>query len=558
MNIIDILITRAEADPDKPAYIYLEDGEIKERILTFKDVERVATGIGGHLVNRNETACILIFEAGLDFVKSFWACLWAGKKAVPVSFPVRKRGFQPLARLIADIGNVLFLTNRASYQKMQRQFGSHPAFTENAWLLTEDLEIAPVPIPAAVLKGSDIAILQYTSGSTGSPKGVMVSHDNVLHNVAFIQRTFGLTSETVGVTWLPHFHDMGLVDGFVEPVFSGFTRVFLSPVHFAEQPARWLKAISRYRAHYSGGPNFAYDLCVARITDEQLASIDLMDMAYLYNGAEAIHQHTLENFARRFADNGYRADKMVTCYGMAETTLAVCFSPRGKTAPTVALNQEQYRNGTIEIEPDSRLIKVSSGTPPDDVVVKIVEPTTGRELGAMQIGEIWTQSPSVCQGYWKKERENADIFCAKIDGQPGSFLRTGDLGFLSEGALYITGRHKDLIIYHGVNYYPDDLEASLSRFVEIHGVSSAAFSVDNGSNEKIVIVSEVSRSALKDLNKDALIAAIKHEIFSEFALPVSDIVLVTPRSLPKSTSGKIQRKQCKNLYLANQLNRLNS
>lgn len=176
----------------------------------------------------------------------------------------------------------------------------------------------------------------------------------------------------------------------------------------------------------------------------------------------------------------------------------------------------------------------------------------------MQIGEIWTQSPSVCQGYWKKERESTDIFRAKLDHHPGSFLRTGDLGFLSEGALYITGRHKDLIIYHGVNYYPDDLEASISTFEEMHGVRSAAFSLDIGSNEEIVIVSEVNRAALKDLNQAALIAAIKHTIFSEFGLPVSDVVLVTPLSLPKSTSGKIQRKQCKNLYLANQLSRLNS
>jgi acyl-CoA synthetase (AMP-forming)/AMP-acid ligase II len=556
MNIIDILITRAEANPDKPAYIYLEDGEINEKILTYQDVRRAAAGIGGHLVHRKETACILIFEAGLDFVKAFWACLWAGKKAVPVSFPVRKRGFDPLARLIDDIGSVLLLTDRASYQKMQQWFESHPAFAENEWLVTEDLEKEPMPIPASKLKGSDTAILQYTSGSTGNPKGVMVSHDNVLHNVAYIQRTFGLTSETVGVTWLPHFHDMGLIDGFVESVFSGFTRVFLSPMHFAERPARWLKAISRYRAHYSGGPNFAFDLCVARITDEQLESIDLTDLAYLYNGAEAIHHHTLENFALRFADKGYRADKMVTCYGMAEATLAICFSSRGKPAPAIAIDREEYGNGIIKIDPGSSLIKVSSGIPADDVIVKIVEPATGRELDAMQVGELWTQSPSVCKGYWNKDRENADIFHARIDGQPGDFLRTGDIGFISDGALYITGRHKDLIIYHGINYYPDDLEASLSKFIEMSGVSSAAFSIDGKNHEEVVIVSEVSRSAVKDLDKAALIVAIKHEIFSRFALPVSDVVLVAPRSLPKSTSGKIQRKQCRNLYLANQLNRL--
>lgn len=556
MSILDIFIKRAEDNASKPAYIFLEDGESVEEILTYGQLRIAAQNVGSQLGIRKERACILLFPSGLDFLKAFWGCLWGGKIAVPVSFPARKRGLGPLSKVIEDVGDTVVLTDRAAYDKMKRWFGSLPVFLQIDWLLIEELVANEGISPCVSSSGEEIAILQYTSGSTGNPKGVMVTHGNVMHNLGLIQTTFGLSEDTIGVTWLPHFHDMGLIDGFIEPVFSGFTCVFMSPLDFVQKPARWLWAISRYRAYYSGGPNFAYDLCVNRITDEQLEPIDLSHLEFIYNGAEAIHSSTLDNFASRFKDKGYAAKKMVTCYGMAETTLAICFSPRGEPAPEIALNKEFYLEGVIKQESDSNFIKVGSGIASEDVVLKIVDPLSLKELGERQIGEIWTQSESVSPGYWGKDLETEKTFFARIEDAEGSFLRTGDLGFLSKGALYITGRLKDLIIYHGINYFPEDLEESLSEVPELKGYHRAAFSVDNARVEGIVIVVEVGVAALKGMIIEDLVSKIKHIVFSESSLPISDVVVVSPRSLPKSTSGKIQRSQCKKLYLLGELKKI--
>ncbi|MBD3560349.1 amino acid adenylation domain-containing protein, partial [Planktothrix sp. FACHB-1355] len=422
------------------------------------------------------------------------------------------------------------------------------------------------------IKGENLAFLQYTSGSTATPKGVMVSHQNILHNQRLIQTAFGHTEESIVVGWLPLFHDMGLIGNVLQPLYLGIPCILMSPMAFLQRPVRWLQAISRYKATTSGGPNFAYDLCVKQISDEQKANLDLSSWSVAFNGAEPIRAETLHNFANAFASCGFRPEAFHPCYGMAETTLIVSGglkenAPKIQSIESAAL--QQNRVVTIDLENTSCQNIVSCGQPLKDTQVVIVRPDSLTRCQPDEVGEIWVAGGSVTQGYWHRLEETKRTFhayltdsrqddCSQDSRQDAcstrTFLRTGDLGFLHEGELFVTGRLKDLIIIRGRNYYPQDIEQIAQQsHPGLQAGSSAAFAVEIAGEERLAVALEVKRTYLRNLNSEEIIAAIRGAIAENYELPVCAVLLLKTGSIPKTSSGKIKRQACRLGFLEGSL-----
>ncbi|MBE9214687.1 amino acid adenylation domain-containing protein [Plectonema cf. radiosum LEGE 06105] len=404
-----------------------------------------------------------------------------------------------------------------------------------------------------------LAFLQYTSGSTGMPKGVMVSHGNLLANLAAIHQCFAHSSHSQGVIWLPPYHDMGLIGGILQPLYGGFPVALMSPVDFLQKPFQWLEAISRYKATTSGGPNFAYDLCVRKITPEQRETLDLSSWEVAFNGAEPIRAETLTKFAETFASCGFRASSFYPCYGMAESTLIVTGGVK-KDAPilTSVDGKGLLENRVIPASTKTNYAQtfVSSGNNIENHQIVIVHPETLQRCSDDEVGEIWIRGASVAQGYWRKVEETQATFSAYLaDTQEGSFLRSGDLGFLQNGELFVTGRLKDLIIIRGRNYYPQDIELTVeTSHIAVKESASAAFSVDINGQEHLVVTCEVEREYLRKLDGDAIAKNILQAVGEEHELQVHTILLLKTGSIPKTSSGKIRRRACRAGFLAGDLN----
>ncbi len=396
------------------------------------------------------------------------------------------------------------------------------------------------------LKPDDLAVLQYTSGSTGSPKGVMLTQKNLVSNCELILSTFESTRDGKGLAWLPLYHDMGLVGGVLKPLFYGRPNVLMSPMTFLQRPARWLQTISRLRVTISGGPNFAYQLCVDKITDEEMEGVDLSHWITAYNGAEPVRPHTLRNFAQRFAQYGFKPEAFLPCYGMAETTLIVTGGPRGGLPVAVQFDGRLLDDGRVRTlvsnDPAARTLIGCGRVLPGETVL-IVDPDTRQVLGPEEVGEIWVSGPSNGLGYWDDPERTEATFRAMTGDGRGPFLRTGDLGFLYQGQLFVTGRLKDMIIIRGVNRYPQDIEQTVeqaSSVIQTGGV--AAMSMEHEGRENLVIVAEVGRR--KDVDWDAEMKKIRRAVTEQHELPPDAIYLVRPSSVPKTSSGKIQRHAC--------------
>jgi acyl-CoA synthetase (AMP-forming)/AMP-acid ligase II/acyl carrier protein len=404
-----------------------------------------------------------------------------------------------------------------------------------------------------------VAFLQYTSGSTGNPKGVMVSHHNLLHNSAYIQTAFELSQSSVSVSWLPNFHDMGLIDSIIQPIYTGFLGVLMSPVAFLQQPMRWLTAISRYRATHCGGPNQGYELCVRKISEDQInrAQIDLSCWQSAYTGAEPIRRTTLEQFVAKFQPLGFQSKLFYPCYGMAESTLMISggnvdSQPVYSAIAAPALEQKQVVTVT-ETDPNAKHF-VSVGNAWLDTKIAIVDPDTLTECQPDRIGEIWVSGGSVALGYWQNPEATKATFQAELSDNSGHWLRTGDLGFLQGGELFITGRLKDLLILWGRNHYPQDIELTVQNChpaLRIDAGAAVAIEVDH--QEYLVIVQEVERTALRNLDVDEIVSAIRQAISEQHEISVFAIALIKPASIPKTSSGKIQRRACRDQFLASSL-----
>jgi amino acid adenylation domain-containing protein len=560
-----VLRARAAERPERVAFTFLADGESEGGRLTYGDLERAATAIAVALrraVPAGERA-LLLYPPGLDFVAAFFGCLYAGVVAVPAYPPRPNDRSQSRVRAIArDAEPRAVLTTSALLAGSRALVAAAPELAPARWFATDTLDPSAARAdPAPEPDPKSVAFLQYTSGSTFDPKGVMVTHANLLHNERMVGEAFGMDEESVVVGWLPLHHDMGLIGNVLQPIHAGASCVLMSPVAFLQRPLRWLQAISRYRGTTSGGPNFAYEHCLRKASPEAVARLDLASWRVAFNGAEPVRAATLERFAAAFAPCGFRPEAFYPCYGLAEATLFVTGGARGRAARVAALdaaalerNEARPADPAAEAGATRRL--VSCGHAWSEQKVAVADPDTGRELRPGAVGEIWISGPSVARGYWRNpEATERDFkaFLRSADGRTeGPFLRTGDLGFLAGGELYVAGRLKDLVILRGRNHHPQDLELTAeSSHPDLRPGNGAAFSVDRAGEERLIVVHEAERRLRGGF--EGVAEAIRRAVAAEHEVQVHEVVLIRPGGLPKTSSGKVQRGLCRRLYLADEL-----
>ena len=564
----DVLRRLAAEQGERVAYRFLKDGEQEVARWTWAEVERRARALAATLDAagaRGERA-LLLYPPGLDFVAALLGCFVAGVIAVP-SYPPRRRD-ERLRAIVADAAPAWVLTSEAARPVFERQTHDLPELAGVQWLATDRLDpvVAEGWEPPAITDDT-LALVQYTSGSTGDPKGVTVRAGQLAHNERLIQQAFEQSADSVIVSWLPTYHDMGLIGGVLQPLWVGASCVMMSPGAFLRRPARWLEAIDRYRGTTSGGPNFAYDLCLRRTTPEERAALDLSSWKVAFNGAEPVHSGTLERFAHAFATAGFDRAAAFPCYGLAEATLFVAGGPR-QTEPVLrSVDRDALADGRIELatpgQPGSQTL-VASGRPSQEV--RIVDPETRQLCAPGSVGEIWVAGEGLADGYWQAAEATAETFRARRvdDPRTGPYLRTGDLGFVDSGAvgppqLFVTGRLKDLVILRGRNHYPNDLERTAElAHPDLRPGSTAAFAVDDGeAGERLVLLFEAApRQDLGQL--PVLTDAIRRAVAQEHEVQVAEVVAVRVGTLPRTSSGKVQRRRCRQLHLDDGLEILGS
>jgi acyl-CoA synthetase (AMP-forming)/AMP-acid ligase II/alpha-ketoglutarate-dependent taurine dioxygenase/acyl carrier protein len=556
-TLVELCRRRAEASPDGLAYTFLVDGESEEALLTYGGLDRRARAIGAMLqeLGARGERVLLLYPPGLEYVSAFMGCLYAGAVAVPAYPPDPMRLGRTLPRLealVADARARIALTVGMIHAMAGALAEQSPVLGGLRWVATDEVEEAGGAgwRPPEVSRET-VAFLQYTSGSTGNPRGVMLSHGNLLHNSAAIHACFEHSAESRGVIWLPPYHDMGLIGGVLQPLCGGFPVVLMSPLDFLRRPVRWVQAISRYRATTSGGPNFAYELCVRKTTPEQRAALDLRSWDLAFNGAEPVRAETLERFAQAFAPAGFRREAFYPCYGLAEATLIV--SGGRKAEPPVvrawdaaALQQgravEGGTGGGGGAQAVRTLVGCGASIPGQEVLV--LDPESLRPAAEGHLGEICVRGPSVARGYWERPEETERTFVPH--------LRTGDLGFLSGGELFIAGRLKDLIILRGRNHHPHDLEQTAeASHPALRPGCSAAFAVEAEGEERLVMALEVD--ARNTAPPQEIMDCVRRAVAAQHEVAVSTVLLIAAGSIPKTSSGKIQRRACRAQYLAREL-----
>ncbi|WP_241562224.1 fatty acyl-AMP ligase [Streptomyces hoynatensis] len=571
----EALRLRSARHPDTIAYTFLAEGEEPAGALTYRqldeDAGRVAAALRAAGVpgpGRGASAVVLMYPPGLDFVRGLLGSMYAGVPAAPVPVPRRLLGIERLRRTAEDAGARVVLTTAAARAELLARFGDSPLLEGLTLLAGDELaHLAPgdwrEPLPAP----RDVALLQYTSGSTGHPKGVMVTHANFLSNVRETDLLWPCAPAGTFVSWLPHFHDMGMLFGIVLPLWAGAPAYLMAPDAFIRRPGRWLEAMSRFRGTHAAAPSFAYELCVREARRLGLPpGLDLSSWRVAANGAEPVRWPVIEDFSRVFAPAGFRPEAMCPGYGLAENTLKATGSP-GDRRPVVlrlaveALNEDRVEPAT---GPGTRQVElVGNGVAVGETTLRIVDPLTREPCPPGRVGEIWVAGPCVAAGYWGKERETEETFRATLadpaagaagDAAPRTFLRTGDLGFLHEGELFVTGRLKDVIVRKGRNFYPQDIELSAERADPgLRPNCAAAFSVDDGTFERLVVVVEADGRVVRETGVAALCERIREAVFEGQRLDVEDVVVVRRGSVPKTSSGKVQRRACRERYLAGEL-----
>jgi acyl transferase domain-containing protein/acyl-CoA synthetase (AMP-forming)/AMP-acid ligase II len=560
-TLVDLLRYRACHQADHLAFTFLQDGEEEQDCWSYQMLDERARAIAAHLQSLNSSGqrALLLYPPGLDFIAAFFGCLYANVIAVPVYPPRRNHHLQRLQVILNDADATIALTTEEVKARITPWLTEVPAMQAIPWLATDQRDTQQASLWSEPdISATTLAFLQYTSGSTGNPKGVMVSHANLLHSSADQDLTWEYTPDSSIVTWLPVFHDLGLIYGMLQPIYKGIPCYMMAPVSFLQRPIRWLQAISRYRATHTAAPNFAYDLCVQKVTDEQRAALDLSCWQMAMNGAEPVRPNTLAKFSEVFRSCGFNPKAHCPAYGLAEATLKVTAirkqdDPLLLTIDAIAFGQNRIVK-RFPGQPNTQTI-ASCGQPVLDTRVVIVNPETCIECSPSEIGEIWVAGPLVAQGYWRNSEATQTVFQAHLaDRNDGPFLRTGDLGFLDNGSLFVTGRLKDLIIIDGTNYYPQDIEQTVeSCHPGLRAGASAAFSVEVDGQEHLVIAQELERSYVRNRDLDPVVSAIRHAIAQQQDLPVHTVLLLKTSSIPKTSSGKIQRQACRQGFLSDTL-----
>jgi acyl-CoA synthetase (AMP-forming)/AMP-acid ligase II len=584
-SLVAMLRYRALHQGNCRAYTFLTDGETETASLTYAQLDRRARAIAAALADRGASPgdrVILLYPPGLDFITAFFGAIYAGVLAVPCYPPHRAQLARSLPRLTAILANAepSFVLCSAEVAGLSALVAHVPMLNAVPWVATDTLgNDAAASWKEPDVNPSTLAFLQYTSGSTAAPRGVMVTHGNLLHNLAVANQVEENDRHSVSVSWLPVIHDMGLIEGVLEPAYAAYPAYVMSPATFLQRPIRWLRAITKYRATNSGGPNFAYDLCARKITAEQRSTLDLSSWRVAYNGAEPIRSETLTAFFETFRDCGFRWNSFYPVYGLAESTLVVTSGRRTYQPVFFEADASALCSGRIEeasSDGSSRRVSlVSSGPPTVGTRVLIVNPDTCRRCEPREIGEIWLSSPSVTKGYWRRAEETSQTFAAMLaDDGNGPYLRTGDLGALIDGELFVAGRLKDLLIIRGFKHYPQDLELTVERqHPAIRPGCAAVFALEEN-DESIAVAAELDPRRLEITRNNPLkflaapfllheaegaraifdlIGTIRQAIAEVHGVQLHTVALLRPGALPKTSSGKIRHRACAQALSSGQL-----
>lgn len=585
VTVPGVLRRRAAQQPDRMAFVFLVDGEEPGESLTYAQLDQAATERASTLraAGLNHGNALMLYPPGLEFVKSLFGCMYAGITGAPVQVPTRERGYERLRKIADDSGARVLLTDTATLAGLRaglsgsRQLDgltllatdAPPAASADATRSDATASRATGSHGAAVahepqnpdltaLDPNGTALLQYTSGSTGDPKGVVISHANFLANAAETDELWPCGEGAVFVSWLPHVHDMGMLFGIIAPLWAGAPSYLMAPAAFVRRPGRWPQAISRFRGTHSAGPSFAYELCVREAAQNGVPEdLDLSCWRVAGNGAEPVRWGVVEQFTDAYRAVGFRPEAMCPGFGLAENTLKASGSPLDAKPTVLWVDPDALREDRVEQVPEDKagaLPLVGSGFAVGETRLRIVDPVTREALPEGRVGEIWISGPCVAAGYLGREQENREIFRARLAGEQNpespTHLRTGDLGFMHRGELFVAGRLKDVIIRKGRNYYPQDIEFAVeSAEPRLGPNSSVAFSVDDGTAEQLVLVVEAAGRAFGDDGPEALRERIRAAVYDSHRLHADDVVLVRRGSLPKTSSGKVQRRSCRRQYL---------
>jgi 8-amino-7-oxononanoate synthase len=556
-TILDRLQSHVASEGERIAYQFLKSDDEPERV-TYRELDSGARAISQSLLEIAVPGdrALLMFPPGLEFIRAFLGCLYAGVVAVPAYPPKRNRNAARILSMAESCSPRLMLCSEETKRSVEEEVASR--FLKSTVLATEECD-GDSKASLASVRPSQLAFLQYTSGSTTEPKGVRVTHGNIVANERLIEQCFGFSTSSVMVSWLPMFHDMGLIGGILAPLFVGFPSILMAPNAFLSEPITWLRAVSKFRATCTGAPNFAYDLCVRKISKAQRSELDLSSLRIAYNGSETVRADTLQRFGDSFRECGLSANVSFPCYGMAEATLLVSGGPPHSGATIVDVDGAAIERHQV-VPADNGLALVACGQVGPSHQVSIVHPDSLRPCECSEVGEIWVTGPSVAEGYWNQPAETERTFHATLPGDTRHWLRTGDFGFLRDGQLFVTGRLKDLIIIRGRNLYPQDIEVLVERLIDaVAPGSCAAFAVDRGDQGRVVVVAEATRDVVRwtrgqgetpqDLRRlHGQMEAFRERVSREFEVVLEEIVLVRPTTFPKTSSGKLQRQRTRQMY----------
>lgn len=568
-SVVERLAHLAKTSPDRPLFHFLKDGLEITETLTSELLDQRAAAIAARLKQCTAPGdrVLLLDLPGLEFIAALFGCFYAARIAVPCQSPrpdAAPEAWAPIGRIAENCEPTAVLTSAASAEAALTACGRIEALNHATVILSDRVAFDANHREPSAIDCETVAFLQYTSGSTGDPKGVIVSHGNLVQNLRAMETAF-LYDVVAGVTWLPMYHDMGLIGSVLSALWLGplYVLYVMTPFSMLKHPHRWLETISRYGASISPAPNFAFDYCVQRVTEAQKANLDLSTWKVACVGAEPIQERTLDRFTEAFASCGFRRETFYPCYGLAESTLFVTGGHRD-AIPIVrsfdagdleAAGDGLFPGDSGAIRPsqaaDCRRL-VGCGHPWTDHEILIVDPETRRAREAREIGEIWIRGPSVAQGYWNRRDETEDVFGGMTVDAVGPYLRSGDLGFLDGGELFVCGRIKDLIVIRGQNHFPLDIEETVAAsHPGFHGKAGAAFGCSIDGTERLIIVQEFDRR-LSPANPEEIRAIVQNVLSERHGLQSYEVCLVRPGTLPKTSSGKIRRSECRRLYLSNQ------
>jgi acyl-CoA synthetase (AMP-forming)/AMP-acid ligase II len=566
INPVEVLQRRAQETPDRLSHMLLGATEAESHKFTYSQLDAEVKKMAAYLQSVAEPSqrALLVYPTSLEFVVAMFACMYAGIIPIPTNPPGMNRSAQRLEAIAKDARARLVLTTPEYQQAFLAEAAQFPDFAALTWVTREAVEAGSghsLQIP--VITPESVAFMQYTSGSTNIPKGVVISYRNFSHNMHALHETRirgnEYADDSVILTWTPLFHDMGLLIGtFLTPM-DGTPSILMPTIQFMQNPLNWLKAIQKFKATASGGPNFAYDLCVNKIPLEKCEGLDLSTWKIAYNSAEPVRAETQARFAEKFAPFGFRPESQAPCYGMAETTLVISFYTGQPKTIAQRFRRADFEEGRLvpsdSNDPKETVEAVSSGTPLVDYQIAIANPKTRKRCAPNEVGEVWVSGDSVGEGYWNRPEDTKHTFGAHIaETHEGPFLRTGDLGFMHDGHLYITGRLKDLLIVRGRNYYPQDVEMTVERtHPALRAGGGAAFSVTEDNVEQLIVVHETQRREIEGVDWNEVIKAIRANIAREHGIRAHAVILIRRATIAKTSSGKIQRSEMKRQYLANEL-----